>query len=161
MKSNSTLPAKLIFGQHLKTGLLTGLLLIFLYLQGCAQAPGSADQSHDEAPGMEDRPYSFPYEPDKDMMLLGGESVQILGDTLGIKMYIGTLHPGDSVGLHSHPNHTVYVLQGGTLAVYLNGTDKQIMELPEGIGFVAPPLSDAAVNIGNTTIKLLTHDIYR
>ncbi|MCX2680195.1 hypothetical protein OOZ15_09620 [Galbibacter sp. EGI 63066] len=92
--------------------------------------------------------------------LVGSQMTKMLGDTLGIIMYEFTMEPGDTVGLHSHPKHTVYVLEGGTIAVYWDGTEKQIMELPAGEGFVSPPASDAAVNVGETTIKLLTVDIY-
>jgi uncharacterized RmlC-like cupin family protein len=101
------------------------------------------------------------YDQTMDAINTGGTSVKKLGDTLNIKMYITTLKPGDSVVLHKHPDHTVYVLQGGTLAVYFNGVERHQMELKAGNGFVGGPLSDAAKNIGNTTITLLIHDIYR
>lgn len=76
-------------------------------------------------------------------------------------MYLTTLEPGDSLTFHAHPNHTFYVLGGGTLAVYFKGKEKQEMELPQGFGLISPPNADAAVNTGNTVIKLLMHDIYR
>jgi quercetin dioxygenase-like cupin family protein len=136
-----------------------------MLLMGCNQGAKTADKKDMETSGtvIENNLKSdIPaYDPAMDLMITAGEAIEKLGDTLGIKMYVGTMHPGDSVALHTHPDHTVYVLEGGTLAVYFEGTEKQIMELPAGVGFVSPPLSDAAVNIGNTTIKLLTHDIYR
>lgn len=141
------------------------LLIFGLLLMGCNQAAKTADKKDMETPGVvieKNLKSEIPaYDPAMDLMITAGEAIEILGDTLGVKMYIGTMHPGDSVALHSHPDHTVYVLEGGTLAVYFEGKEKQIMELPAGMGFVSPALSDAAVNVGNTTIKLLTHDIYR
>lgn len=141
------------------------LLIFGLLLMGCNQAAKTADKKDMETPGVvnekiqkSDLPV---YDPAMDLMITASENIEILGDTLGVKMYIGTIHPGDSIALHAHPDHTIYVLEGGTLAVYFEGKEKQIMELPAGMGFFSPPLSDAAVNVGNTTIKLLTHDIYR
>lgn len=62
-------------------------------------------------------------------------------------MYVRTIQP---VGWHFHPDHTVYVLEGGTLAVYFNGSDeKKIFELPAGLGIISSSLSDAAVNAGD------------
>jgi hypothetical protein len=45
--------------------------------------------------------------------------------------------------------------------LYINGTDPVKMELKAGVGFVACPLTDAAKNIGETTIKLLLTEIHR
>ena len=101
------------------------------------------------------------YDPAIDAYDLGGPSVQKLDDTLGMKMFVATIKPGDTSMLHSHPDHTVYVLEGGELAVTFPGQGRQIMKLQKGVGFVAGPLSDAAKNIGKTTIKLLMTHIYR
>lgn len=103
----------------------------------------------------------FTYDPAKDGLVTGAQFSKKLGDTLGIKFYEMTLKPGDSATLHSHPAHTVYVLQGGQLAVYFDGTNRQVMDLKPGMGFVSGPVTDAAKNIGKTTIKMLIADIYR
>jgi len=101
------------------------------------------------------------YDSTIDAFTLGGESIQKLGDTLSIKMFILTMKPGDTAKLHSHPDHTVYVLEGGELAVTFQGGTRQIMKLEKGMGLVGGPLSDAAKNTGKTTIKLLMTHIYR
>ena len=101
------------------------------------------------------------YDSTIDVYTLGGESIQKLGDTLGIKMFIVTMKPGDTAKLHSHPDHTVYVLEGGELAVTTKGGQRQIMKMEKGMGLVGGPLSDAAKNTGKTTIKLLMTHIYR
>ncbi len=141
------------------------LLFSILWIMACNPKSNSADQDDiskesDAVKTSKESPLPD-YDPSMDLTITGGESIEILGDTLGIKMYIGTMQPGDSVAWHTHPDHSVYVIEGGTLTVYFKGMEKQIMELPAGVGFISPPLADAAVNTGNTTIKLLTHDIYR
>lgn len=35
------------------------------------------------------------------------------------------------------------------------------MDLPKGLGFISGPVTDAAVNIGDTDITLLMHEILR
>lgn len=101
------------------------------------------------------------YDSTIDAFTLGGESIQKLADTLGIKMFIATMKPGDTAKLHSHPDHTVYVLEGGELAVTFQGGPRQIMKMQKGMGFVGGPLADAARNTGKTTVKLLMTHIYR
>jgi quercetin dioxygenase-like cupin family protein len=101
------------------------------------------------------------YDPAMEPLTVGAKFIKKLADTLNIKMYEFTLKPGDSAAVHSHPDHTVYVLQGGQLEVFFNGNPRQVMNLKTGDGFVSGYLSDKGKNIGNTTIKLLVTDIYR
>ena len=100
------------------------------------------------------------YDAATDGMLVAPGITRKLGDTLGIKMYEVTAKPGDSIPLHSHPDHTFYVIDGGKAAIYF-GNDRQEWELKPGMGFVNGPVKDAAKNIGKTNIKFLVVDIYR
>ena len=100
------------------------------------------------------------YDAATDGMLVAPGITRKLGDTLGIKMYEVTAKPGDSIPLHSHPDHAFYVIDGGKAAIYF-GNDRQEWELKPGMGFVHGPNTDAAKNIGKTNIKFLVVDIYR
>lgn len=100
-------------------------------------------------------------DPSLDPLIVGKEFSKVFSDTLNVQMYEFTMKPGDSVGLHQHLDHSVYVLQGGILMVYINGTDPVEMDLKTGAGFVGGPLTDAAINVGETTIKLLLTEIHR
>jgi len=101
------------------------------------------------------------YDSSMDAFNLGGPSIQKIADSLGIKLFITTLKPGDTATLHSHPDHAVYVLEGGEIAVSFQGGPRTIMKLQKGAGFVSGPLSDAAKNTGKTTVKLLIAHVYR
>lgn len=100
-------------------------------------------------------------DPALDPLVVGKEFSKVFSDTLNVQMYELTMKPGDSVGLHQHLDHSVYVLQGGKLMLYINGTDPVEMELKTGAGFVSGPLNDAAINVGETTIKIITTEIHR
>ena len=100
-------------------------------------------------------------DPALDPLVIGKEFSKVFGDTLNIQMYELTFKPGDSMGLHEHLDHTVYVLEGGKLLVYFNGTDPVEMDLAKGMGFISGPITDAAVNVGDTNITLLLHEILR
>jgi quercetin dioxygenase-like cupin family protein len=82
-------------------------------------------------------------------------------DTLGIKLFEVTLKPGDSVGLHTHPDHVIYIAQGGKARLYSKEGKAQEVELPTGAAMVVPTESHAGINIGTTPITFIVADIYR
>ncbi|MGJ5640570.1 cupin domain-containing protein [Formosa sp. S-31] len=100
------------------------------------------------------------YNPDKGCHIVGAEMTKMLGDSLGIVMYEFTMKPGDTVGWHEHPYHTIYFLEGGTLALYDVENNKSIAEFPTGLALIGGPEGDAAVNIGTNTVKFITQDLY-
>lgn len=102
------------------------------------------------------------YDPAMDPLTTGGKMIKKMGDTLGVKMYEFTVMPGQSWGLHAHPDHTVYMLQGGKMALYMQEAGRQdTLTFPTGMALVSGPLTDSGKNIGNTTIKMLVTDMYR
>ena len=102
------------------------------------------------------------YDPAMEPLTVGAKYSKKLRDTLGVKMYEFTVKPGDSWALHDHPDHAVYVLEGGTMALFMSVTGKvDTLNFPTGFAMISGPLSDSGRNVGNTTIKLLVADIYR
>ena len=101
------------------------------------------------------------YDTAMEPLMVGAKFSKKIADTLNVKMYEFTMKPGDTATIHTHPDHAVYVLQGGKLAVTFQGSGRQILDLKPGMGFINGALSDAGKNIGNTTVKLLVTDIYR
>jgi hypothetical protein len=77
-------------------------------------------------------------------------------------MYEFSVKPGESWALHNHPDHTVYVLQGGKIALFIQAVGRQdTLTFPTGMALISGPLSDSGKNVGNTTLKMLVQDIYR
>ena len=101
------------------------------------------------------------YDPAMDPIKVEAAFNKVLADTLNIKLHEVTLNPGDSVGMHTHPDFTLYTLQGGTLKIYPKDGEPQVLELKMGMGFIFPTVTHSGKNIGTTTIKLLVSDIYR
>ena len=135
---------------------------LVLLVYGCKESSTTTDA--DQVVSEADQSLSgktLEIDPLTDPLEVGKEFVQVLSDTLNVQMYLMTMKPGDSVGLHVHPDHTVYVLEGGKLMLYMEGTEAVEMELQSGVGFVSGPLTDAATNIGDTEIQLIISEIYR
>ncbi len=89
------------------------------------------------------------------------DNAKVYADSLNVQMYELILKPGDSIALHEHLDHTVYVLEGGTATVWVNGTDPVEYKMQTGTGWLGGPLADAATNTGETTIRLLITEVFR
>jgi quercetin dioxygenase-like cupin family protein len=101
------------------------------------------------------------YDQAMDPLTVEAQFAKKLADTLNVKMYEITLKPGDSAMVHTHPDYSLYVLEGGKLAVTTQGADRQELDLQKGMGLVSGSQTHSAKNIGKTTVRLLVHDIYR
>ena len=101
------------------------------------------------------------YDPAMDPLKVEAAFLKVLADTLNVKFYEATFKPGDSVGLHTHPDHVLYVVAGGTLTIYAKDGAANVLELKAGMGLVLASETHSGKNSGKTTVKLLVADIYR
>ena len=67
--------------------------------------------------------------------------------------------PGQSIGMHKHPDHVGYVVQGGKLRIHETGKDPVTMDLVAGTALWLPAQSHEATNVGRTNIKILVVEI--
>ena len=137
-----------------------------LFLFGCSNNATTSDANESDTTSVSasnKNTATMPaYDPAMDPITTGGKMIKKMGDTLGVKMYEFTVKPGQSWGLHTHPDHTVYMLQGGKMALYMREAGRQdTLTFPTGMALVSGSLTDSGKNIGNTTIKMLVTDIYR
>jgi len=150
--------------QQIKTNHNFFLLLSIFFLIACNESATTSEKNEKDTTlvvSNSDASTMPAYDPAMEPLTVGAQFSKKLHDTLNIKMYEFTIKPGDSAAIHAHPDHTVYVLQGGKALISFNGGPPQVMELITGTGFIAPALTDAGKNIGTTTIKLVVTDIYR
>lgn len=150
---------------QIKTSIYFFKFISVLFLIACNESGTTSDKNDRDTTATvtnNDTSTMPPYDPAMDPLTVGPQFSKKLGDTLDIKMYEFTVKPGDSWALHTHPDHTVYVLQGGKMALFVQATGKQdTLTLPTGTALISGPLTDSGRNIGNTTIKMLVQDIYR
>ena len=152
--------------KQIKTSTCYLVVISSLFLLSCNQPATTSEKSTEDTTAIaasKDSSSTMPaYDPAMEPLTVGAKFSKKLGDTLNIKMYEFTVKPGDSWALHTHPDHTVYVLQGGKMALFIQAAGKQdTLTFPTGMALISGPLSDSGRNIGNTTIKLLVQDIYR
>ena len=143
-----------------KTSLLFAFLFAFAFIACKDEAKkdetAKTDAVKTETPAMPD--YDAAMDPGK---VEAHVISKIMGDTLGVKFYELIIKPGDSVGLHQHPDHLVYVVDGGTVELKNKEGKATPTEFVTGSGVVTGPDTHSGKNTGTTTIKLLVADIYR
>lgn len=151
--------------QQIKNSICGFVLISVLMLIGCnesATTPEKSDADTTSTVTTNDAPSMPAYDPAMEPLTVGAKFSKKLRDTLGVKMYEFTVKPGESWALHTHPDHTVYVLQGGKMALFVQAAGRQdTLTFPTGMALISGPLTDSGRNIGNTTMKLLVNDIYR
>jgi quercetin dioxygenase-like cupin family protein len=76
-----------------------------------------------------------------------------------VRMLEVTFAPGDSIGMHSHPDHAVYAITGGKLRVTTSDGQTQVADLKAGTPIWFPAVIHGAKNIGTTRLKLLVVEL--
>ena len=135
------------------------LLMAFAFI-ACNQETKNEEPAKTEA--IKTETTSMPaYDPAMDPLKVEAALARVFGDTLNVKFYELTIKPGDSVALHSHPDHLVYVVDGGFVELKDKEGNAKAVEFKKGAGLVLGPETHAGRNTGTTTIKLVVADIYR
>ena len=86
---------------------------------------------------------------------------KVLADSLGIRMLDATYKPGDSSGMHSHPENAMYVLEGGSSIFTDNNGKETRADLKTGMSAISPAETHSVKNIGKNTTKVILVEINR
>src|SRR5687767_13124292 len=102
--------------QTLKRIITSFVLISFLFLDGCNDSPKTTDNTNTDTPAVaaSDTSNGPVYDPTKDLLVVGPSFAKKIADTLGITMFEGTVKPGDSMPMHSHPDHAFYLMDTST-----------------------------------------------
>lgn len=76
-----------------------------------------------------------------------------------VRVMVVKFAPGQSIGMHRHPDHVVYAIQGGRLQVDEEGKDRVTMNIPTGAVVWLPAQAHQGKNVGKTQIKLLVTEL--
>jgi quercetin dioxygenase-like cupin family protein len=98
---------------------------------------------------------------DMDPMKVSADMHKLIKDTLNIRAMIFTAKPGQSTAKHSHPDHAIYVIQGGKGEFTAQDGTKQVKELQKGMALINPATTHSFKNVGTSTIKVLVVEVKR
>lgn len=95
----------------------------------------------------------------QDPLMVGPNIYKKLMENARVRMLEVSFAPGDSIAMHSHPDHAVYAVTGGTLRVTTSDGHTQVADLKPGSPIWFPAVSHAAKNIGTTSLKLVVVEL--
>ncbi len=101
------------------------------------------------------------FDPAMDATKTAGYPATVLADSLNLKAYEFLVNPGDTVPFHAHPDHVIYVLEGGTAEIKDKDGSAQTAEFKKGACMIFAAQSHSAKNTGITPLKLLIVHVYR
>lgn len=142
---------------------ITLVLLFAINSLSCEEKPKEAPAPPETPAAPQAMEVTEPYTVDEAMNPLNvyRDKTKVFADSLNVQLYELILEPGDSIGLHSHLDHTIYVLEGGTGTIWAGGKEPKVINFIAGQGWLGGPLTDAAKNTGDTRIRVLITEIFR
>jgi quercetin dioxygenase-like cupin family protein/uncharacterized damage-inducible protein DinB len=84
---------------------------------------------------------------------------KVLLDNAHFRMVETTIPRGAKIDLHSHPDHTAYVLKGGRLRLTGEDGKSQEMDLKAGDAMFASAVRHTVENVGKTEIRLVVTEL--
>lgn len=103
----------------------------------------------------------FVYHPacSQDLSKADPKHTQVLLDTLNVKSFIVTVHPGDKIPTHSHPVYMTYFITGGKLSTTENGKTS-VREIKPGMHAMHSSQGPhSAENVGTTDLSFIVVEI--
>jgi quercetin dioxygenase-like cupin family protein len=97
----------------------------------------------------------------QDAVKVNPKTIKLKLDNDRVRVFEGTLHPGDKENMHSHPASIVYVIAGGKVRSHTPDGKVTEKEYKAGDTVYREPLTHWAENIGTTTIRLLVVELKR
>jgi beta-alanine degradation protein BauB len=95
----------------------------------------------------------------QDPLKVGPKIYKKLLENERVRMLEVNFAPGDSIGMHAHPDHAVYAVTGGKLRVTTSDGKTQVAELKAGDPIWFPAIIHGAKNIGTTHLKLVVVEL--
>jgi len=144
--------------QKLKASFILALFFAFTIV-ACKDKkkdePAKTDATKTETTAIPD------FDPAMDATKTAGYPAMVLADSLNLKAYEFVANPGDTIPMHAHPDHMIYVMEGGTAEIKGTDGNAQVVEFKKGACMISGPQAHAAKNTGTTPLKLLIVHCYR
>lgn len=97
----------------------------------------------------------------KDAVATAPGVYKVLADTLNIRLLEIIVKPGEEIPMHSHPDYSLYVIEGGTVEFTAKDGTKHTQELLAGAGLVLPAETHAAKNTGAANVRAIATETTR
>jgi quercetin dioxygenase-like cupin family protein len=94
-----------------------------------------------------------------DPLTVGGKMYRLLFENERVRVMEVTFQPGEKIGMHSHPDHVVHILDGGKLKIETGDGTVSELEMKTGETMWLPAQSHKAENLGQTKVRILVTEL--
>lgn len=96
----------------------------------------------------------------QDLTKVDPQQTAVLLDTLNVKTFLVTVHPGEQIPVHSHPVYLTYYLTAGKMSTTMNGKSS-VKDIKAGMKVMHPYQGPhSAENVGTTDLSFIVVEIY-
>jgi len=86
--------------------------------------------------------------PATDLVSLAPDHCKLLKENDRVRVYEYSARKGDSVAMHSHPTHVVYLIKAGKTQFMLqDGSTPMPQELKDGVALISPPVTHTQLHL--------------
>ena len=86
------------------------------------------------------------------------ESSKVLFENERVRVLEVVFKPGDFASMHHHPDHVIYVVQGGRMRITSEGKPQET-DLKQGSVTMLKEQDHEAENVGNTTVDMIVVEL--
>lgn len=95
----------------------------------------------------------------QDPVKVGPSIYKVAFENERVRVCQATFQPGDSIPMHSHPDHFVYVKSGGKLQVTGSDGKSQDIEFKAGDVLWLPAQAHKGKNVGKSEVVLIVNEL--
>ena len=121
--------------------------------------PSTADSTQSTSTTMDTT--TTTHNQDMDATKVAPAQYTVAKDTMGIRVLNILYKPGDSSGMHSHPDNALYVIDGGKTQFTAKDGSKQVVDIKSGVGMIGGAETHSVKNVGNTTVRAILVEVNR
>lgn len=96
---------------------------------------------------------------DMDPIAVGAGKYKLHYENDRVRVLEVAFEPGESVGMHSHPDHAAYFIEGGTIKITNSDGTEQVLEAKTGDAVWLPAVTHKGENTGKTRIRVLVTEL--
>jgi quercetin dioxygenase-like cupin family protein len=98
---------------------------------------------------------------DMDAVKVAPALYKVAKDSLGLRVLNVEYKPGDSSGMHSHPDVVLYVIDGGKVEFTGKDGSKNVAEFKPGMTVIRGSETHSVKNVGTSTLKAILVEVSR
>jgi quercetin dioxygenase-like cupin family protein len=95
----------------------------------------------------------------QDPVQVAPDKCKVLLDNENVRVYEFTLKAGETMPMHSHPRHAIYVADGCSIKISTPDGKSEEAEFKSGQAYYSAPVTHQGVNTGTTQCRLIITEI--